>query len=67
MSQASRLGFAAIWHGLPYEDLLELVRHAEALGYEAAYLDGDVTSVPSLGDRDVLDGWTVQTALTMAT
>ena len=63
----ARIAFAAIWHQLPYEDLLALVRHAEALGYEAAYLDGDVTAVPSLADRDVLDGWTVQTALTMAT
>lgn len=62
-----RLAFAAIWHQLPFEELLALVRRAERLGYEAAYLDGDVTSVPSLGDADVLDGWTVQTAITMRT
>jgi alkanesulfonate monooxygenase SsuD/methylene tetrahydromethanopterin reductase-like flavin-dependent oxidoreductase (luciferase family) len=62
-----RVAFAAIWHQLPFEQLLALVRHAERLGYEAAYLDGDVTDVPSLGDSDVLDGWTVQTAITLET
>jgi len=34
------------------------VRHAEALGYRAAYVDGDVTVVPSRGDAPVLEGWT---------
>ena len=67
MNGPPRLAFAAIWHQLPFEDLLALVRCAERLGYEAAYLDGDVTTVPSLGDTDVLDGWTVQTALTLRT
>ena len=68
MSQHSeRVAFAAIWHQLPFEELAALVHHADALGYEAAYLDGDVTTVPSLGERDVLDGWTVQVALTLAT
>jgi alkanesulfonate monooxygenase SsuD/methylene tetrahydromethanopterin reductase-like flavin-dependent oxidoreductase (luciferase family) len=62
-----RLGAAAIMHALPFEELLALVRHAERRGYEAFYIDGDVSVVPSLGDRDVLDGWTVQTALTLAT
>lgn len=62
-----RIAFATIWHQLPFEDLRELVQHAEGLGYEAAYLDGDVGFVPSLGDADVLDGWTVQTALAAAT
>ena len=46
MNRAPRVGFAAIWHQLPFEQLLALVRHAERLGYEAAYLDGDVTDVP---------------------
>jgi alkanesulfonate monooxygenase SsuD/methylene tetrahydromethanopterin reductase-like flavin-dependent oxidoreductase (luciferase family) len=62
-----RLGAAAIMHALPFEELLALVRHAEATGYEAFYIDGDVSFIPSLGNQDVLDGWTVQTALTLAT
>jgi alkanesulfonate monooxygenase SsuD/methylene tetrahydromethanopterin reductase-like flavin-dependent oxidoreductase (luciferase family) len=62
-----RLGAAAIMHALPFEELLALVRHAEGAGYEAFYIDGDVSFVPSLGNQDVLDGWTVQTALTLAT
>jgi alkanesulfonate monooxygenase SsuD/methylene tetrahydromethanopterin reductase-like flavin-dependent oxidoreductase (luciferase family) len=55
------------WHQLGFEDLRELVRHAEARGYAAAYVDGDVSVIPSLGERDVLDGWTVTTALLAAT
>ena len=62
-----RLGFAATWQQLPYEELLELVRHAEALGYEAAYVDGDASPMQSLGGRGLPDGWTVQTALILAT
>jgi alkanesulfonate monooxygenase SsuD/methylene tetrahydromethanopterin reductase-like flavin-dependent oxidoreductase (luciferase family) len=34
------------------------VRRAEALGYRAVYVDGDVSMVPSRGDAPVLDGWT---------
>lgn len=34
------------------------MRRAEALGYRAAYVDGDVTVVPSRGDAPVLEGWT---------
>ncbi len=67
MSGPRRLAFATIWHQLPFEELLTLVRRAERLGYEAAYIDGDVTTIPSLGERDVLDGWTVQTAIALRT
>jgi len=34
------------------------VERAEALGYRAVYVDGDVTMLPSRGDAPVLDGWT---------
>lgn len=34
------------------------MRRAEALGYRAVYVDGDVSMVPSRGDAPVLDGWT---------
>jgi len=61
-----RLGFAATWQQLPYEDLLELVRHAESLGYEAAYVDGDASPMQSLGGCGPPDGWTLQTALTLS-
>jgi alkanesulfonate monooxygenase SsuD/methylene tetrahydromethanopterin reductase-like flavin-dependent oxidoreductase (luciferase family) len=43
------------------------VRHAEALGYRCAFVDGDVSMLPSRGDGDVLDGWTVTAALLAAT
>ena len=61
------LAIAFSWHQLAFEELRDLVRHAEARGYAAAYLDGDVSVIPSLGERDVLDGWTVTTALLAAT
>jgi alkanesulfonate monooxygenase SsuD/methylene tetrahydromethanopterin reductase-like flavin-dependent oxidoreductase (luciferase family) len=43
------------------------VRHAEALGYRCAFVDGDVSMLPSRGEGDVLDGWTVTAALLAAT
>jgi alkanesulfonate monooxygenase SsuD/methylene tetrahydromethanopterin reductase-like flavin-dependent oxidoreductase (luciferase family) len=43
------------------------VQRAEALGYAAAYVDGDVSQIPSLGERDALDGWTVTSALALRT
>lgn len=58
-----RLGVALGWHSLAWEDLLDLVRRAEAAGYDAAYVDGDVTMLGRRREQDVLDGWTVQTAL----
>ena len=58
-----RLGVAFGWHSLPFEALLELTRHAEALGYDIVFVDGDVSVIPSLGDADVLDGLTVTTEL----
>jgi alkanesulfonate monooxygenase SsuD/methylene tetrahydromethanopterin reductase-like flavin-dependent oxidoreductase (luciferase family) len=64
---AAPLAVAFSWHQLVFEELRELVRHAEARGYAAAYVDGDVSVIPSLGDREVLDGFTVTAALLAAT
>ncbi|MGH0029094.1 MAG: LLM class flavin-dependent oxidoreductase [Myxococcota bacterium] len=58
-----RLGVALGWHTLCWEDLQDLVRRAEALGYAAAYVDGDISMLGQRRDDDVLDGWTVTTAL----
>lgn len=58
-----RLGVALGWHALPFEALLELTRHAEALGYAVAFVDGDVSVIGSLPDAELLDGHTVTTEL----
>ena len=57
------LGVAFAWHVLPFEDLLALVQRAEAQGFPAVFVDGDVSLLPSRGDGEVLDGWTLTTAL----
>lgn len=51
------------WHSLAFEELLDVVLRAEDLGYAAVYVDGDVTQLPSRGDGDVLDGWTLTASL----
>ena len=61
------LGVALGWHCFAWPDLLALVRRAEALGYRTAWVDGDVSMLPSRGEGDVLDGWTVTAALLAAT
>jgi alkanesulfonate monooxygenase SsuD/methylene tetrahydromethanopterin reductase-like flavin-dependent oxidoreductase (luciferase family) len=58
-----RLGVALGWHTFEWEDLLALVQRAEALGYAAAYVDGDVSMLGVRREADVLDGWTATTAL----
>jgi alkanesulfonate monooxygenase SsuD/methylene tetrahydromethanopterin reductase-like flavin-dependent oxidoreductase (luciferase family) len=58
-----KVGVAFGWHTLTWEELLELVRLAEALGYDTAYLDGDISQLAKRRDTDVLDGWTVTMAL----
>jgi len=63
----SDLAVALVWHTHPFEELLALVRRAEALGYRAAYVDGDVSMLPSRGEGDVLDGWTATAALLAST
>lgn len=67
MSSGRGLGLVFAWHALPWEHLLELVRHAEAAGYDAVYVDGDVSMMPRRGEADVLDGFTVMTALLAST
>jgi alkanesulfonate monooxygenase SsuD/methylene tetrahydromethanopterin reductase-like flavin-dependent oxidoreductase (luciferase family) len=62
-----KLGVAFGWHSLAWESLLELVRKAEAQGFDTAYVDGDVSQLGSRRDADVLDGWTVTVALLAAT
>jgi alkanesulfonate monooxygenase SsuD/methylene tetrahydromethanopterin reductase-like flavin-dependent oxidoreductase (luciferase family) len=66
-AQPAPLAAAFTWHQLAFEELSALVQRAEALGYAAAYVDGDVSQLASLGTRDVLDGWTVVTALAQRT
>lgn len=61
------LGVALVWHWFAWPELLALVRRAEALGYRAAWVDGDVSMLPSRGESDVLDGWTTTAALLAAT
>jgi alkanesulfonate monooxygenase SsuD/methylene tetrahydromethanopterin reductase-like flavin-dependent oxidoreductase (luciferase family) len=58
-----RLGVAFGWHTFAWEDLAALVERAEELGYAAAYVDGDVSTLGVRRQADVLDGWTVTTAL----
>jgi alkanesulfonate monooxygenase len=58
-----KLGVALGWHGLAWEDLQDLTRRAEALGYAALYVDGDVSMLGRRREAEVLDGWTVTTAL----
>jgi alkanesulfonate monooxygenase SsuD/methylene tetrahydromethanopterin reductase-like flavin-dependent oxidoreductase (luciferase family) len=64
---SAELAVAFSWHQLAFEELRELVRHAETCGYAAVYVDGDVSQIPSLAEREVLDGFTVTTALLAAT
>jgi alkanesulfonate monooxygenase SsuD/methylene tetrahydromethanopterin reductase-like flavin-dependent oxidoreductase (luciferase family) len=58
-----KLGVAFAWHILPWEELLDLIRRAEALGYAAAFVDGDGSMLGERPDADTLDGWTVTTTL----
>jgi alkanesulfonate monooxygenase SsuD/methylene tetrahydromethanopterin reductase-like flavin-dependent oxidoreductase (luciferase family) len=58
-----KLGVAFGWYAHPWETLAELVETAEALGYAAAFVDGDVSMLGGSRKTDVLDGWTVTIAL----
>ena len=58
-----KLGVAFGWHVHRWETLLGLVRHAEELGYSAAFIDGDISMLDSDRKFDVLNGWTATTAL----
>ena len=50
-------------HHRSFDEALALVQRAETLGYRAAYVDGDVSVVPSRGDAPVLEGWTATVAM----
>jgi alkanesulfonate monooxygenase SsuD/methylene tetrahydromethanopterin reductase-like flavin-dependent oxidoreductase (luciferase family) len=58
-----KLAVAFGWHSLAFEDLLALVRRAEELGFDTAYVDGDVSQLGHRHDAETLDGWTVTLAL----
>jgi len=58
-----KLGVAFGWYAHPWETLVELVEAAEALGYAAAFVDGDVSMLGGTRKADVLDGWTLTIAL----
>ena len=58
-----KLGVAFGWYAHSWETLAELVEAAEALGYAAAFVDGDVSMLGGSRKTDVLDGWTVTIAL----
>ena len=58
-----KLAVALGWHALAFEELLDLVRRAESGGFAAVFVDGDVSQIPSRGEADLLDGWTVTAAL----
>ncbi len=58
-----KLGVAFGWYTHSWETLAELVETAEALGYAAAFVDGDVSMLGGAREVDVLDGWTVTIAL----
>ena len=58
-----KLGVAFGWYTHSWETLAELVETAEALGYAAAFVDGDVSMLGGSRKTDVLDGWTVTIAL----
>jgi alkanesulfonate monooxygenase SsuD/methylene tetrahydromethanopterin reductase-like flavin-dependent oxidoreductase (luciferase family) len=62
-----KLAVALGWHSLGFEELLDLVGRAESAGFEAAFVDGDVSQISGRGEADVLDGWTVTAALLAST
>lgn len=60
---AAPLGVALAWQRHPFPVLERLVRRAEALGYAAVFVDGDVSVLGRESPRDALDGWTTTVAL----
>lgn len=65
--RATRIGVAFTWHCLAWEELVALVTRAEELGFDTAYIDGDVSQLAQRRDTDVLDGWTATQALVART
>jgi alkanesulfonate monooxygenase SsuD/methylene tetrahydromethanopterin reductase-like flavin-dependent oxidoreductase (luciferase family) len=62
-----KFGVAFAWHCLAWEDLVALVARAEELGFDTAYIDGDISQLALRHETDVLDGWTATTALAART
>ena len=62
-----RIGVAFAWHCLAWEELVALVARAEELGYDTAYVDGDISQLALRHETDVLDGWTATNALVART
>jgi alkanesulfonate monooxygenase SsuD/methylene tetrahydromethanopterin reductase-like flavin-dependent oxidoreductase (luciferase family) len=58
-----KLGVAFGWHTHSWETLVELVERAEELGYDAAFIDGDISMLGGSRNADVLEGWTATMAL----
>jgi alkanesulfonate monooxygenase SsuD/methylene tetrahydromethanopterin reductase-like flavin-dependent oxidoreductase (luciferase family) len=58
-----KLGVNFAWHVHPWKELLGLVERAEELGYDAAFIDGDIAMLSERRNADVFDGWTALTAL----
>jgi alkanesulfonate monooxygenase SsuD/methylene tetrahydromethanopterin reductase-like flavin-dependent oxidoreductase (luciferase family) len=58
-----KLGVYLGWHVHAWEDLLALVRLAEQAGFDAAFVDGDVSQLERRREADCLDGWTASIAL----
>lgn len=63
----SALGVALAWQSHRFDALLRLALRAEALGYAAVFVDGDASQMGGSAPRNVLDGWTVTTALLAST
>lgn len=63
MAGPAALGVCLSWNKLAFEARVELAQRAEALGYAAVYVDGDVSMMPRQGGPEVLDGWTATVTL----
>ena len=64
---SGKAGIALAWHCLGWEELTALVARAEELGFDTAYIDGDISQLALRHETDVLDGWTATTALVART
>jgi len=65
--EVGSLGAGFAWHTHRWKELLDLVRRSEALGFGAAWVDGDVSMLGRRSEAEVLDGWTTTTALIAST
>src|SRR6185436_2402827 len=56
LQRAAKVGIALAWHCLAWEELVALVVRAEELGFDTAYIDGDISQLAQRHETDVLDG-----------